>query len=418
MVQNFTFYLRTYGCRVNQYESQAIREWWISLGGVETDDARLADVILVSSCAVTAQAVSDARQAVRQLSKIGCPRLITAGCASTAEPGDFAIPGVFAVIPQAEKFVLLQGHPLQMDNFSVGRNDYRYPPFSIKGFRRTRPVVKVQDGCSQGCAYCIVPLTRGPARSRPVQDIIAEVRRLFAAGYREIMLSGINLRQYHADSGQGRNFWSLLRCLDAEFAPEWQGRARFRLSSLDPAQITTQEGLETLGGCCMLCPHVHLSLQSGSMSVLKRMGRSPYSPQEIAEAVSQLQKAWPIMGLGADILMGFPGENDAEVEETLELIAALPMTYAHVFPYSIRPGTAAAALPGQLSKAEKHEHARLARLLVEEKKRAFLQKLLSVNSMRIAFDGESAFHGVNEWYADCRMEDGETFCSSAHELVT
>ena len=164
-------------------------------------------------------------------------------------------------------------------------------------------MVKVQDGCSQGCAYCIIPLTRGPARSRSVDDILAETRRLLEAGYREIMISGVNLRQFHADGQDGRNFWTLLRRMDAEFSPEWQGRARFRLSSLDPAQVTDEACLETLEGCRMVCPHLHLSLQSGSMAVLHRMGRSPYSPQSVAEAVEKMRRFWPVMGLGADILM-------------------------------------------------------------------------------------------------------------------
>ena len=261
------------------------------------------------------------------------------------------------MIPQREKYVLLSGHPMTMTDFSVPEQDRpRFAPFSIRSFRRARPVVKVQDGCSQGCAYCIIPLTRGPARSRPVEEILAETRRLLEAGYREIMISGVNLRQFHADSGDGKNFWSLLRRMDAEFSPEWAGRARFRLSSLEPAQVTVDECLETLEGCRMLCPHLHLSLQSGSMAVLRRMGRSPYSPESVAEAVEKMRRFWPVMGLGADILMGFPGESEEETVETLDMLRALPMTYAHVFPYSVRPGTRAAALPEQLPTYLNHEH--------------------------------------------------------------
>ncbi|WP_295636194.1 MiaB/RimO family radical SAM methylthiotransferase [uncultured Mailhella sp.] len=419
MERTFKFYAVTYGCRVNQYETQAIREWWQSLGGTETDDPAEADVMLVDSCAVTAEAVSDARQMTRKLGRLNPEaRIFAAGCAASAEPADFRLPGVAAVIPQRDKFVLLRGHPLEMTDFSVAEEGRpRFAPFAIRSFRRARPVVKVQDGCSQGCAYCIIPLTRGPARSRPVDDILAETRRLLENGYREIMISGVNLRQFHADGADGRNFWTLLRRMDAEFSPEWRDRARFRLSSLDPAQVTAAECLETLEGCRMVCPHLHLSLQSGSMAVLRRMGRSPYSPESVTDAVAKMRRFWPVMGLGADILMGFPGETEEETEETLAMLRALPMTYAHVFPYSVRPGTRAAELKDQLPKKVRQEHAARVRALMAEKHGKFLQAQLAMPGMTVAFDSADARHGNNEWYADCRMEDESCAARRGHELV-
>lgn len=419
MGKAFKFYAVTYGCRVNQYETQSIREWWQSLGGTETDDVAEADVVFVDSCAVTAQAVSDARQMTRKIVRMNPEaRIFVAGCAASAEPADFALPGVAAVIPQKDKFVLLRGHPLEMTDFTVPEEGRpRFAPFSISAFRRARPVVKVQDGCSQGCAYCIIPLTRGPARSRPVAEILAETKRLLDAGYREIMISGVNLRQFHADGEDGRNFWTLLRRMDAEFSPEWQGRARFRLSSLDPAQVTDEACLETLEACRMVCPHLHLSLQSGSMGVLRRMGRSPYSPESVAGAVAKMRRFWPVMGLGADILMGFPGETEAETEETLSMLRSLPMTYAHVFPYSERPGTRAAALKEQLPKKVRQEHAARVRALMAEKHERFLRDQLELPSMMVAFDSADARHGNNEWYADCRMEDDACTPRCGHELV-
>lgn len=420
--RDFKFYMITYGCRVNQYETQSIREHWTSLGGAETEDPAEADVIFLDSCAVTAEAVADARQMTRKLGRLNpAARIYAAGCAASAEPADFhALPGVAAVIPQTEKYVLLQGHPLDMTDFSVPEGaEKRFAPFSINAFKRARPVIKVQDGCSQGCAYCIIPLTRGPSRSRPVDAIVAEAHRLLEAGHREILLSGVNLRQFHADGGDGKNFWSLLRRLDAEFAPEWAGRARFRLSSLDPAQITGSMGaecLETLEGCRMLCPHLHLSLQSGSPTVLARMGRSPYSPESIAESVAKMRFFWPVMGLGADILMGFPGETEAETEETLAMLRTLPMTYAHVFPYSQRPGTRAAVMPDQLPKKTRQEHAARVRALIAQKQKAFLEQQLGMPVMYAAFDSSDARHGNNEWFVDCRMEEGfGPF--KGHELV-
>lgn len=403
----FTFYAVTFGCKVNQYETQAIREYWQSLGGVEQEEPQGAQVILIASCAVTAEAVSDARQLTRKLARL-CPqaRIFAAGCASSAEPQDFSGQGVI-VVPQNQKYVLLQRHPLWGERAAWSAPPLSvYPPFAIARYKRSRPVLKVQEGCSQGCTYCIVPLTRGPARSRPTEDILAEARRLLASGCREIMLSGVNLRQYHAEGADGKNFWSLLRFLEKSLAPEWQGRARLRISSLDPAQAIGQECLETLEACRLLCPHLHLSLQSGSPAVLKRMHRSPYAPEDIAQAVQAMRRFWPVMGLGADFLMGFPGESEAETEETLNLARALPLTYAHVFPYSRRPGTVAASLPCQLPRQLRQEHAARVRALVAEKQARFLQEQLEQTVMRVAFDGGEGRHGNNEWYADCRLEQG------------
>ena len=417
MEKPFLFHIRTYGCRVNQYECQSIREWWRSLGGTETDQAEEADVILLSSCAVTAEAVSDARQAARQLARLG-KMLIVTGCAAEVEREAFKKAGVPVIIPQKEKHFLLQKHPLELSDKAPERKKPEYPPFEVSWFYRARPVVKVQDGCSQFCTYCIVPLTRGPARSRPVQEVIAEIDRLLEAGYREILISGINLRQYHADGVHGKDFWALLRHANGVFSPDWQGRARFRLSSIEPAQVTQPECLETLEECGMLCPHLHLSLQSGSETVLKRMGRSVYSPADILAFAGRLQKFWPVMGMGADILMGFPGETDAEAEETAEMLRRLPMTYAHIFSYSRRPGTKAAQMQGQLSTAEKRAHAQLAREVIAGKKQDFLLRQMQMEGMRVAFDNRSARHGVNEWYVSCRMaEASQASAQASHDLV-
>lgn len=424
----FFFTICTFGCKVSQYESQAVREHWERLGGVETEEAGRADVVLVASCAVTAEAVSDARQMVRRLGR-EAPRakILVTGCAAAAEPADFSLPGVSAVLPQRDKPRLLNGHPLE-DDFRtaesplparntadaaeaaaapVGKDPVPgghriYPPFRIRGYRRARPVLKVQDGCSHRCAYCIVPLTRGPACSRDPDDAVAETRRLLEAGHREIMISGINLRQYHCE---GVNFWGLLQRIDAALAPEWTGRARLRLSSLEPAQLNA-EGLETLEACRLLCPHLHLSLQSGSPSVLRRMGREHYSPEKIREVVERLRAFWPVFGLGADILTGFPGETGAEAEETLRMVELLPLTYAHVFPWSSRPGTRAASMPGALPRKLRQERAARVRALVADKREMFLRSLLS-STIRVALDGDGSRLGVNEFYAPCIVEDGD-----------
>lgn len=445
VMKPFIFHILTFGCKVSQYESQAIREHWTELGGRETDDPGQAEVMLIASCAVTAEAVADARQSARKLGRVAPPaRIIVTGCAATAAPRDFSLPGVAAVVPQRRKAELLRVHPMAEEGLAafspslyaapdgpgrlpddLGRDgadqtegDMRpFPPFRIAGFRRARPVLKVQDGCSHRCSYCIVPLTRGPSRSRAPEDVLEEARRLLNAGYREIMISGINLRQYHAE---GRNFWNLLRGLEKELAPEWKGRARFRLSSLEPAQLDA-EGLESLEECSLLCPHLHLSLQSGSPAVLRRMRREHYRPEDILAAVAALRGFWPRFGLGADILMGFPGESEAETRETLDMVSLLPLTYAHVFPWSSRPGTLAAGLPDHLPKAVRQDHAARVRALMAEKHAAFLQEQSELSEFRLALDvhdgGGKA--GVNEYYAPCAWEsDPPPAQGNSHALLT
>jgi MiaB/RimO family radical SAM methylthiotransferase len=401
-LKKFAFQIHTFGCKVSQYESQAIREHWLELGGYEEDAPSRADVILVASCAVTAEAVADARQAVRRLGRQAPQaRVVVSGCAADAAREDFRLPGVRAVIPQIHKGRLLSFHPLDIDSaMAGGPPDASFPPFRIAGFRRARPILKVQDGCSQGCAYCIVPLARGPSRSREPGEIMDEARRLLAAGYREIVVSGINLRQYR----YGReNFWKLLRQLETGLAPRWAGRARLRLSSLDPAQLDA-EGLECLEACRLLCPHLHLSLQSGSPSVLRRMRRDPLQPERMPDVMAAVRRFWPVFGLGADILTGFPGETADETEDTLAMLAGLPLTYAHVFPWSPRPGTEAAGMPDALPKGLRQERAAMARAVVEPKRRAFLRAQAALPEFRLALDGKGSVRGVNEYYAPCRVE--------------
>lgn len=198
-------------------------------------------------------------------------------------------------------------------------------------------MLKVQDGCQHRCTYCIVPLTRGRCLSRPPEDVIAEARRLLLAGHAEIMISGINLRQYGRDNADFGDFWSLLRRLDAALAPEFAGRGRFRISSLEPSQLD-DEGVETLMACRMLCPQLHISLQHASQPVLRRMGRGHYTAEMLQRAVERLHAHWPVMGLGADIIAGFPGEREEDVACLLDFVRETPFSYAHVFPYSRRPG--------------------------------------------------------------------------------
>lgn len=396
------FHVATLGCKINQYESEAIAEAWRARGLAEAEEPGQADVLLVNSCAVTGRAVSDLRAAVRRLRQQNPgARLVVTGCAAQVLEAELsAMPEVDEVVPQARKAELLEG-PFGVHGADrTGEPAPAFQPFRIGSFRRARAVVKVQDGCSHRCTYCIVPLTRGPSVSRAPGDAIAEARRLLDAGYRELVLSGVNLRQYGRDLPEPIGFWDLLARLEAELAPEWAGRARLRLSSVEPGQLDAR-ALDVLGDSRLVAPHLHLSLQSGDEGVLRRMGRGHYRPAQVLDFLRQLRAHWPRLGLGADLLTGFPGESAGQFETTYAFCRELPLTYAHVFPFSPRPGTVAADWPDALPKAERTARAARLRGLAEAKKRAFRKELAALPRLTVLVENAQTGTGTCEFYAPC-----------------
>lgn len=414
----WTFHILTFGCKVNQYESQSLREAWTAQGGQECDDPAAAQVAVVNSCAVTARGERDARNALYRLHRAApSARRILTGCSACLAGKNLQDPSCLDVLvpPRAKALLLegpwspaLTGDPLPASAVAA---PFGEGGFRIHAFRRARPVLKVQDGCSHRCTYCIVPLVRGPAVSRPLPEILTEAEGLLEAGHGEIMISGINLHQYGRDMrqpGQSRHegdFWDLLQKLDGYLAPRWAGRARLRISSLEPSQLTPR-GLDILSACRMVCPHAHLSLQNGSPQVLKHMGRGHYRPAALAAAVRDLRSLWPDMGLGADILMGFPGEGEEDVQSTLGVVRELGLTYAHVFPYSARPGTPAATFAGQVPHKEKLARAAAVRAAVAAQQKSFWQSLLSLPELNVALDaphGTATGKGVDARYVPCLL---------------
>jgi MiaB/RimO family radical SAM methylthiotransferase len=404
------FYTATLGCKINQYETRSIAEAWMGDGqAVDTDTPEEADFILVNSCAVTANAVADLRQTVRKLNRANPGAgIIVTGCAAQVMADELAgLPGVVRVVPQADKGALLAG-PVPSSDVSilpvmadVAHEPGGFAPFSIFGYSRARAVVKVQDGCSHHCTYCIVPLTRGPSVSRPADQVVAEAARLLDAGFRELVISGINLRHYGRGLPERTDFWDLLARLDRELGPRWAGRARLRVSSVEPGQLD-DKALDTLAASSMVCPQLHLSLQSGDAGVLRAMGRGHYDPRGAVDFLARLGRVWPVIGLGADLITGFPGEDEAAFAETLALCQALPLTYAHVFPYSERPGTRAADMPGQVAVPVRKERAARLRALVARRKRAFRDRLLGLPRLDVLVQDEQG-NGVSEFYAGCRL---------------
>jgi MiaB-like tRNA modifying enzyme len=405
------FALITLGCKVNQYESQALREAWLARGLDEAAKIGEADCIVINSCAVTARAVADLRAAVARARRAAPEaRIVVTGCAAQVFGAELAaLPGVTRVAPQRGKEVLLPDSGADLPPFPAdsGRRAETsaippYPAFALSGYDRARAVVKVQDGCSRRCAYCIVPLARGKSRSRPAAETLAELRRLLAAGFREITLSGVNLAQYGRDMAEPHDFWDLVGLLERELAPEWTGLARLRMSSLEPGQLT-EKALDTLGTSRLIAPHLHVSLQSGSADVLRRMGRGHYRADGLARFCERLAAVWPLFGLGADILAGFPGESEADARATEDICRALAFSYVHVFPYSRRPGTVAASLPGQIPQAVKKERAARLRAIADGKKELFLRRSLALPQVAVALESAEGGRGVNELYTDCEF---------------
>ncbi len=389
-------HLITLGCKINQYESQALAESFQACGHSMAPAAGQADLVLVNSCAVTANAVSDLRQTVRRLHHDNpAAEIIITGCAAQVMAEELAsLPGVTRVVPQKDKATLLCPAPQPAP----------FPPFSISDYGRARPVLKVQDGCSHRCTYCIVPLTRGRSVSREPGAVLAEAQRLLEAGFRELVVGGINLRQYGRDLPDALDFWDLLAMLERELAPAWADRARIRLSSLEPGQLNAK-ALDVLSASRLVCPHLHLSLQSGDPGVLARMGRGHYKAEQALSFTRQLAGIWPRFGLGADILVGFPGETDAEFASTYAMCRELPLSYAHVFPFSPRPGTAAATVPGQTDPHIRKERAARLRGLVSVKRRGFLKSLAGLDRIRVlAQDADG--RGTEACYAPCRLISG------------
>jgi len=397
-----TFYTATLGCKINQYETRSIAEAWANDAGHparEAKSAMEADLILVNSCAVTANAVADLRQAVRRFHRDNPEaKIIITGCAAQVMPDELAkLPGVVRVVSQEDKPALLEGPEAKMSS----KEKPAFAPFSISGYDRARAVVKVQDGCSHFCTYCIIPLTRGKSVSRPMDEVVSEISRLLASGFREFILSGINLRHFGRGLEGKLDFWDLIARLEAEFSLDWAGRARFRISSVEPGQLT-DKAFDVLAASKMVCRQFHLSLQSGDPDVLKAMGRSHYSPESAVKFMERLGAIWPTIGLGADLIAGFPGETDEQFENSMQLVRDLPLTYGHIFPYSERPGTKAVGLPYSVDVPVRKERAGRLRALVNEKKQAFLEHLLHLDNIDVLVQDDKG-RGVSEYYAACRF---------------
>ena len=335
----------THGCKLNQADSSVLARQFQDAGCQIVATAAAADIYILNTCTVTATADAKARQALRAARRANPQALIVAaGCYPQRAAAELAqLPAVSMVIPNTEKSQLVALTLDALDQTTPPAANAAPPvPLSFPGIvpGRSRAMVKIQEGCDQVCAYCIVPKVRGRERSIPPAELARQIRELAQAGSREVTLTGTQLGTYGFDL-PGINLAGLLRRILSETDID-----RLRVSSLQPQEISP-ELLDLWTTDPRLCPHFHLPLQSGSDSILKAMRRR-YTTDQFAATVELIRQAIPDAGITADLIVGFPGETDAHFQETLAFVRAMQFSDLHIFPYSIRPGTTAAYLDGQV----------------------------------------------------------------------
>ncbi|NLX83928.1 MAG: tRNA (N(6)-L-threonylcarbamoyladenosine(37)-C(2))-methylthiotransferase MtaB [Clostridiales bacterium] len=346
----------TLGCKVNQYDAQAMKESFVKAGYATRPFGEPADVNVVVTCVVTAVGEQKSRQMLHRVRREQPgSQLVAAGCLAQKDAEKLMDLGARLIIgnQHRERVVALLEEAVRNNTQISAVEDVRSIPYEELRIShqegRTRAVMKIQEGCDRFCTYCIIPHVRGGIRSRTPEAIRAEAKRLVDAGYQEIVLTGIHLTSYGKDLDGPR-------LLDAIKAAAVPGLPRLRLGSLEPV-IATQEFVDELSGIPAICPQFHLSLQSGSDSVLRRMRRR-YTAQEYQDAARRLQRAFPDCALTTDVLVGFPGETEAEFLQTLAFCEEVGFAKMHIFPYSRRAGTTAARLPDQLSRSVKSDRAK------------------------------------------------------------
>ena len=356
------------GCKVSQYECEAIGEAFEKAGFRLLPFSEVCDVYVINTCTVTAESDAKSRKAIRRAIKKNPSALVmVSGCYSQTSPEEVAkIDGVGAVIGNHDKLALvriateiLEEKLIKPYISTTNIDEGPFEPMCITRAPRTRAYVKIEDGCECRCSYCAIPGARGRVRSKPAEDVIREVEALAAAGTAEVVLTGIETASYGADFGTGYGLIDLLEELDQR-----KSCRRIRLGSLSPERMK-EDFVKRLARLSIVVPHFHLSMQSGSDSVLRGMRRR-YNTDMALAALARLREGMPAVQFTTDMMVGFPGEGEAEFSETLEFIRKARFLDMHVFAYSRRKNTPAASFPDQVSEEEKH---RRSSVLMEEKNR-------------------------------------------------
>lgn len=365
----------TLGCKVNTYDSEAMMEIFERAGYAIVDFSEVADVYVINTCTVTHLGDRKSRNMMRKAKRLNPVAMICAvGCYVQTSPEEVEkiqeVDLMIGTKNRGEILTYIDTHikdESQRDFVSNIMEEKIFEPLVISEVKgRTRAFIKIQEGCNQFCAYCIVPYARGPVRSRPMSDVVAEVLRMVGNGYQEVILTGIHIASYGVDQG-GYDLIDLMEALD-----KIPGLKRIRLGSLEPKFIT--EGrLDRLVAIESFCPHFHLSLQSGSDAVLKRMGRR-YTTSEYLTIVENIRKHFPLVAITTDVMVGFPGETEDEFAETMAFAQAVEFYQIHVFKYSRRQGTRATEFPNQLDENTKTKRSHRLSALSQRLEVAFLKK--------------------------------------------
>jgi len=394
------FRIVDHGCKVNRYDGELLRSELRRLGLSEADSNEDADLMVLNACAVTDRAVQKGRKALRRMrrSRPGAQLLVT-GCMTDLDRAAYRRidPGLVALsspepdtIRETLNDLLRHAAPMPSPG-QPGLDDTAYSD-------RTRAFLKVQDGCDARCSYCVIPSIRGGARSRPRPEILAEARRLIAQGFRELVLCGVHLGHYGRDTGE--RLPDLVSALSD--LSDKDGEFRLRLSSLEIMEV--DQGLRrALSTQSRLVPHLHLPLQSGSSQVLRRM-RRPYTAERYLAKIQELRASGPHLALTSDVIVGFPGESEADFQDTLATVRAAVLSRIHIFPFSPRVGTEAAALPERVEapvvRARIARLAREARQLLRQSDRELIGRRATVLVER---SGAAESSGLCEWYRRIRL---------------
>ena len=398
----------TLGCKVNAYDTESVLERFRAAGYMVVDFSEEADVYLVNTCTVTAAADRKSRQKLRQAAARGGLVVVT-GCYAQNNPEEaMEIPGVHIVAgikerPEIVGFVenYFQNGGITSRVTGYNKDRITFDNMPAKGLEgRTRAFVKIQEGCENFCSYCVIPMVRGPVRSRRLGDILREIKDVAGLGGREIVLTGISVASYGLDL-EGEKLADVLRAANVP------GIERVRLSSIGPAAITP-EFIEVFRENKVICSHIHLSLQSGCDRTLEAMNRK-YTCAQYAAAVQAIRLARPCTAVTTDIIAGFPGETEADFEESLEFVRSIAFADLHVFPFSPRKGTSAASMPGQIPKKVKEERVRRMMDLGKKLKSGFIGENLG-KTAPVLFekdDGPGQYAGFTPNYIEVIAESSE-----------
>jgi threonylcarbamoyladenosine tRNA methylthiotransferase MtaB len=395
--------LVTFGCRVNQADSLCLEEA-LAARGATPAPPESADLVLVNTCSVTATADQAARQAIRRVARTNpAARIVVTGCYATREPdGVSALPNVVAVVPNPSKPSIVDRLPRDLglttaERYGSGDGSCG-APFAPGLAGRTAFTLRVQTGCAERCAYCIIPTTRGAPASAAPAAVQREVDRAAAAGFKEIVLTGVHLGSYGRDLTPQTSLAALLERLSRD-RPE---PLLFRVSSLEPMDCTA-EVVDLVASRPALAPHFHLPLQHASDGLLRAM-RRPYTIAQYAALVDRIRRCLPAAAIGADLIVGFPGERDADVEQLATYLERSPLTHLHVFPYSDRPGTEASGLGDRVPGGAVRERARRVREIGGRLAARF--RASQVGSTRRALTIEDGSVAVTDNYLKVRIAPG------------